>query len=94
MASFEQIECAVLTDVGLKRGYNQDSNYLAIASNETNWQELGHILLVADGMGAHAVGEKASEQAVKTIPHVYSKLGFRSCFSRHRNHPSSCGERQ
>lgn len=73
MASFEQIECAVLTDVGLKRGYNQDSNYLAIASNETNWQELGHILLVADGMGAHAVGEKASEQAVKTIPHVYSK---------------------
>ena len=73
MASFDQIECAVLTDVGLKRGYNQDSNYLSLASNETQWQELGHVLLVADGMGAHAVGEKASEQAVKTIPHVYSK---------------------
>lgn len=73
MASFDQIECAVLTDVGLKRGYNQDSNYLSLASDETQWQELGHVLLVADGMGAHAVGEKASEQAVKTIPHVYSK---------------------
>ena len=73
MASFPQIDCKARTDVGMKRSYNQDSFHVACASNEKEWQEIGHILLVADGMGAHAVGEKASEQAVKTIPHVYSK---------------------
>ncbi|MFZ9793216.1 MAG: PP2C family protein-serine/threonine phosphatase, partial [Gemmataceae bacterium] len=73
MASFPQIDCKARTDVGMKRSYNQDSFHVACASNEKEWQDIGHILLVADGMGAHAVGEKASEQAVKTIPHVYSK---------------------
>ncbi|NBR04651.1 MAG: serine/threonine-protein phosphatase [Planctomycetes bacterium] len=99
MASFDQIECAVLTDVGLKRGYNQDSNYLALASDETQWQELGHVLLVADGMGAHAVGEKASEQAVKTIPHVFSKHvkdgapeSLRKAFYEANSTIHSCGQ--
>ena len=99
MASFDKIECAVLTDVGLKRGYNQDSNYLALASDETQWQELGHVLLVADGMGAHAVGEKASEQAVKTIPHVYSKHvkegapeSLRKAFYEANSTIHSCGQ--
>ena len=31
------------------------------------------MFVVADGMGAHAVGEKASEQAVHVIPHTYHK---------------------
>lgn len=99
MASFDKIECAVLTDVGLKRGYNQDSNYLALATNETQWQELGHVLLVADGMGAHAVGEKASEQAVKTIPHVFSKYvkdgapeSLRKAFYEANSTIHSCGQ--
>ena len=37
------------------------------------WQERGHVFLVADGMGAHAVGELASELAVGIIPHTYQK---------------------
>lgn len=99
MASFDQIECAVLTDVGLKRGYNQDSHYLSKAPNDSQWQELGHVLLVADGMGAHAVGEKASEQAVKTIPHVYSKYvkegapeSLRKAFYEANSTIHSCGQ--
>jgi len=37
------------------------------------WQRRGHVFLVADGMGAHAVGELASKLAVDGIPHIYSK---------------------
>ena len=32
------------------------------------------VLLVADGMGAHAAGELASKLAVDNIPHTYFKL--------------------
>ena len=39
----------------------------------SGWQQRGHLFLVADGMGAHAVGEKASEQAAHVIPHIYHK---------------------
>ena len=41
----------------------------------TAWtgKQRGHLFLVADGMGAHAVGEKASEQAAHIIPHIYQK---------------------
>lgn len=74
MISFDQIEVCALTDVGVKRGYNQDSFYSASAESALQWSEVGHLYLVADGMGAHAVGEKASEQAVKIIPHVFGKL--------------------
>ncbi len=34
----------------------------------------GHLLIVADGMGAHAAGELASKLAVDNIPHTYFKL--------------------
>ncbi len=100
MAIFDQIECAVLTDVGLKRGYNQDSNYLAISADEVQWFDIGHFLLVADGMGAHVAGEKASEQAVITIPHVFSKhvkiegvtYSLRKAFYEANNAIHSCGQ--
>lgn len=73
VTSFPPIDCKSLTHVGMKRGYNQDNHLIACAKSEKEWLETGHILLVADGMGAHAVGEKASEQAVKVIPHVFAK---------------------
>jgi protein phosphatase len=70
---FDRIEIAVLTDVGLRRSHNQDNHAHQLATSEEQWQNTGHVFLVADGMGAHAVGEKASEQAVHVIPHIYQK---------------------
>ncbi len=43
------------------------------ATDAAQFQERGHVFLVADGMGAHAVGELASKMAVDNIPHIYSK---------------------
>ncbi len=73
MIRFDQFEQASLTDVGVRRSHNQDNHTVQLASDEEQWQSRGHLFLVADGMGAHAVGEKASELAVQVIPHVYIK---------------------
>jgi serine/threonine protein phosphatase PrpC len=70
---FDQIEHASLTDVGVRRSHNQDNYAIQLASDEEGWRQRGHLFLVADGMGAHAVGEKASEQAAHIIPHIYQK---------------------
>jgi protein phosphatase len=70
---FDQIEHASLTDVGVRRSHNQDSHAIQLARDGDQWQQRGHLFLVADGMGAHAVGEKASEQAAALIPHTYQK---------------------
>jgi protein phosphatase len=70
---FDQIEHACLTDVGVRRSHNQDNHAIQLASDEDQWRQRGHLFLVADGMGAHAVGEKASEQAAAVIPHTYHK---------------------
>lgn len=73
MRRFDQIEHGCLTDVGVKRSHNQDSFAIQLAVDDDGWRQRGHLFLVADGMGAHAVGEKASEQAAHVIPHVYQK---------------------
>ncbi len=57
------IECASHTDVGLRRSHNQDSHAMLSAGDPEQWQQRGHLLVVADGMGAHAVGELASKMA-------------------------------
>jgi len=70
---FDQFEHASLTDVGVRRSHNQDDFAVHLASDEAQWGQRGHLFLVADGMGAHAVGEKASEQAASVVPHIYHK---------------------
>lgn len=70
---FELVEYATLTDVGMRRSHNQDAYGILLASAEEAWRERGHVLLVADGMGAHAVGELASQMASEIIPHIYQK---------------------
>jgi protein phosphatase len=67
------IECASHTDVGLRRSHNQDAHAVLSATDPEQWQQRGHVFLVADGMGAHAVGELASKIAADSIPHIYSK---------------------
>ena len=73
MTGFDNIEHASLTDVGVRRSHNQDSHAVLLATDPFQWQSRGHVFLVADGMGAHAVGELASELAVGIIPHTYDK---------------------
>jgi protein phosphatase len=70
---YDQIEHAALTDVGIRRSHNQDSYTVLLASNQERWREEGHVFHVADGMGAHAVGELASEIATRIIAHTYHK---------------------
>jgi protein phosphatase len=70
---FDQIEYYRLSDVGVRRSHNQDNSAVLPAKDEEEWRQRGHLFLVADGMGAHAVGEKASEQAAGVIPHLYNK---------------------
>jgi serine/threonine protein phosphatase PrpC len=58
------VSCGI-TDVGLKRGHNED-NYLI--NEELN------LFVVADGMGGHAGGEYASAICVNTVEEVVTSL--------------------
>jgi protein phosphatase len=73
VTGYDQIEHASLTDVGIRRSHNQDAHAALLASDAQQWEKRGHVFLVADGMGAHAVGELASELAAGIIPHAYHK---------------------
>ena len=73
MSVFEPVRYAALTDVGVKRSHNQDACSARPAVDAPGYAASGHIFVVADGMGGHAVGEKASAKAVQDIPHLYQK---------------------
>ena len=74
-----RLDIGGLTDVGMRRSNNQDSFRILVAPSPEQWRSRGHIFVVADGMGAHAVGELASKMAVDSIPHSYHKLTNLSC---------------
>ena len=71
----QQVQYASLSDIGFRRRNNQDSSVVQICSERNMWSRLGHLFMVADGMGGHAVGELASKIAVDTVPHVFFKTG-------------------
>jgi protein phosphatase len=73
VTGYDDIEYASLTDVGVRRSHNQDAYAALPAGDLEQWQGRGHVFLVADGMGAHAVGELASKLAADSIPHIYTK---------------------
>lgn len=64
---------ASLTDVGVKRSHNQDAFTAQPAADAARFEHVGHLFVVADGMGGHAVGEKASAMAVRGIPLTFQK---------------------
>lgn len=69
----QRIQYASLSDVGMRRQNNEDSLAIQVSQTEDDFLRRGHLFLVADGMGGHAVGELASKIAAETIPHTYFK---------------------
>lgn len=69
----QKVQYASLSDVGFRRRNNQDSHGVMLSPDAETFQARGHLFIVADGMGGHAVGELASKIAVDTIPHTYFK---------------------
>jgi protein phosphatase len=61
------------SDTGMRRANNQDSHAIVRASSIDAWRQRGHLFMVADGMGAHAVGELASKMACDNIPFSFNK---------------------
>ena len=68
------LDYAALSDIGLRRANNQDSYTAVPAGSEADFQQRGHLFIVADGMGAHAAGELASKMAADVISLDYRKL--------------------
>ncbi len=69
----ECLQHAAVSDIGMRRNTNQDAYAAVLANDFESWQRSGHLFVVADGMGAHAAGELASEMAVAGITHRYHK---------------------
>lgn len=69
----QKVQFATLSDVGMRRQNNEDSFAIQVSQSEEEYNRRGHLFLVADGMGGHAVGELASKIAAETIPHTYFK---------------------
>jgi len=63
----------------MRRSNNQDAFRILTANQVDQWRSRGHLFVVADGMGAHAVGELASKMAVDSIAHTYHKLVHLPC---------------
>ena len=67
------LEYTALSDQGMRRTNNQDSHVEVLVSDKMSLQQRGHLFIVADGMGAHAAGELASEMATQGVSHQYYK---------------------
>jgi serine/threonine protein phosphatase PrpC len=62
------------SDVGCRRSINQDSHAILAPPGPAAFRTQGWMLIVADGMGAHAAGEEASRIAVERVPRLYQQL--------------------
>ena len=85
MSSPPAVQYASRTDVGMRRAANQDSMAVRLCSEVEEWSRCGHLFVVADGMGGHAVGDLASRITVDTLPHAYFKLDAQSIEQRLRD---------
>ena len=70
--SDEHLSYAARSDIGMKRAINQDAFDAETASID-EWSQRGHRFLVADGMGAHAAGELASQLATEHVLMQYKR---------------------
>ncbi len=67
------IELASLSDVGCQRKNNEDDYAYWEPESDEQFQRLGRLALVADGMGGYEGGRQASRLAVETIQETYAQ---------------------
>lgn len=65
------LQIAKHTDTGLKRSVNEDNLLTFLPEDPQILQNKGALFVVADGMGGHTRGERASELAVDTVRETY-----------------------
>jgi serine/threonine protein phosphatase PrpC len=66
-----RLQVAQHTDIGCKRSVNEDNLMTVLPEDPQAFQAKGALFVVADGMGGHSHGERASELAVNTVREVY-----------------------
>lgn len=77
MGSGTSLDYCALSDIGRRRASNQDSQAVEEPYSTEQYRRRGWLLLVADGMGAHAAGEMASAIAAQQVPLAYEKHAHR-----------------
>lgn len=65
------LQIAQHTDIGLKRSINEDNLITVVPEDPQQLQHKGALFVVADGMGGHTQGDRASELAVTTVREAY-----------------------
>jgi len=78
VGSGTSLDYCELSDIGRRRASNQDARTVIVPYSAEQYRRQGWLLLVADGMGAHAAGEMASALAAEQVPLAYQKHAHRS----------------
>jgi serine/threonine protein phosphatase PrpC len=78
LGSRMSLDYCELSDIGRRRANNQDAKAVVAPWSREQYRRRGWLLIVADGMGAHAAGEMASAMAAEHVPLAYEKFTSRS----------------